>query len=302
MLSEIFNNAVKKLQATLTGRRRQPFEEDYFRDYLYITFADNDTRYKIIEILNRLQLPIPRSKKEFLPSTEGALIFSNYYGVVIRIEQKIPKFKPRISQPNIQRVNDNPWIIKPLGTFDAGNAVIEICPGCHATDDMKITEQLYSDLRSTGINFWDCGSRNVGLLPIKTPSFLQGIPVVIDRSAVSGLTNSVSEIKAALEKIGLPQDPQELLYAPLRAALAEAWPDPEKPAAPDKMQAFWQMCRQYAEEGKCVAGWNEKCRPDDIVKKTAAASAARRFDRKIEAAQKSGTQPLEKPALAFPRK
>lgn len=280
------------------GARPQPQEEtsdpekDYFTKCLRDKFNNGSTTRKIIETLHNLQLPIPKKEKEFLNATEGALIFSTYYGVVIRIEQKQPSFTL-----DIKRVNNNPWVIQPLGTFDAGKAVIEICPGCHTTDDERTSNKLYADLQDTGIRFWDDGARNIGILPFKTPSFPKGVPVVIDRLAVSGLSESLKQIKEALEKIGHPQDPQKQLYAPLRDALKNAWPDLKKDPDPDKMKLFWQMCRQYAEEGKLVAGWTTDRNPKNRKQYTAK-TAATHFDRKIKTAQLAtdSTAPKTTPA------
>ncbi|MCE9506992.1 MAG: hypothetical protein K8R48_01575 [Alphaproteobacteria bacterium] len=224
-----------------------------FLVYLRQTF-DQNTAQKVAESFQKLGLPLPQDEKEFLMGTEGGLVFLNRYGMVIRIENSDSARSPF----KADRINDSPWILQPLASIDAGKAIIELCPGCHFNDNSGDTAYLHDALLKEGHAFWDGGLDNVGLLPVKTPRFPEGIPIVIDRLAVRKLTESIDGVRLALLNIEINDDEireaaeaQERLYAPLRRAFDEGWLDK------GKMPRFWALCRECVQEGKLVAGWNE---------------------------------------------
>ncbi|MFH1157676.1 MAG: hypothetical protein V1721_02145 [Pseudomonadota bacterium] len=237
---------------------------DFVR-YLQDFFMDEATTRAVLDTFQKMGLPAPESMKGVVTGSEGALVFLNRYGVVIRIERKVAKSTPVDISP--VRIDDSAWILKPLASIDSGEVIIEICPGVHPEKDEKKETYLAERLDEQGIYFWDCGIRNIGLVPIeKTARFPEGrIPLVIDRGAVERLSEDIAPVRRSLEvrqemreEAREAEEAQEELYAPLRDAFDAAWPD--KSGLPDalKMKQFWKLCERYVEEGKLVAGWNEE--------------------------------------------
>lgn len=255
--SPAFNGAADRLA-------RSPFAL-----YLASTFEDEATVKGVLDVMDKLGLPLPESHREFMAGTEGALLFLNKYGVVLRIErQQHPDGGGdnfgfyEAGDFSFERIDSNPWVLAPIATLTAGAAIIEICPGCHVEGDINVNKDLQRKLRREGVDFWDDGLRNIGRVPVKTPSFPAGIPVVVDRLAVRELTQKVSPLKKALKDItGITrreekeckeaQTAEENLYRPLQESFAAAWPDRKK------MKDFWALCVQYVANGGLVTGWNE---------------------------------------------
>ena len=98
-----------------------------FVHYLQCKFGDNATACAVLDTFEKMGIPAPESLDGFRNGAEGFLVFLNPYGVVIRIEQK-SDFKESYVTPD--RIDDSPWVLKPLASIDAGNAIIEVCPGC----------------------------------------------------------------------------------------------------------------------------------------------------------------------------
>lgn len=211
-------------------------------------FMDDDTVFAVRARMDELQLPIPERSDEYMKATAGAIIFSNRYGMVVRIE----------CGEESKRQNNNPWVLQPVASFQAGRAVIEICPGVHQADDWKYNTFLVKELKKFNLDFHDEGLRNVGLLPVTSVKFPKGIPVVVDRPAVMLLTQNIAAVRKALSVFGKKsKDPQADLYAPLREAIGAAYQNgTDAPPDKKKMRAFWDLCEKFVEEGKLVAGWN----------------------------------------------
>jgi hypothetical protein len=213
---------------------------------------DSDSLRGVVDVFKKLGLPLPAKHEEFMRGTEGALLFLDRYGVVIRIEPK----NLRICKA--ERMDYNPWIIQPIGSIPLGDFLFEIYPGCAQETDRVMSEHLVDLLKSQKIHFWDTGCRNVGRMPFKTVQFPEGIPVVIDTGAVKRLTKEIEPVAQAMRKALESQtfdaaEAQEKLYGPLREMFAAAWQGGNTDAV--KMQAFWGLCRSAVEEGKLVAGW-----------------------------------------------
>lgn len=263
------------IKDSLNAVFRKKDDSDYFIRYLRTQF-DAETADEVIVMIRKLLLPLPQDGKELLAGREGGLIFSNDYGVVIRIEHREPQL-----MGDLLRVNDNPWVLRPLGSFAAGTAVIEICPGCHSAKSEAQAEQVEEYLKKTGLAYWDCGMHNTGLLPFQTVLFPDGMPIVIDRLAVSKLEAGLKDIKAALAAARLDNDPQETLYKELYTSLLNACPSGSNTPDPQKMKDFWQLCRQKTNEGLLIAGWNED--RDDPFKLKEARRSASTYDQRLKA-------------------
>ena len=202
-----------------------------FADALDAYFPARETQQRILAGFDRLGLPLPKNSTQFMAGTDGILIFTNVYGLVIRIEfaEKNP-------------VRPSQWVLQPLGTFDAGDAVVEICPACRFEDDKKNYHFVKAALKDEGINFWDTGLRNMGRLPVGNAQFPEGIPVVVDRRAVKMLSDDIKPVKLGL---------QGKHFKPLRSAF--------NAAVRSRKQAplFLQKCEEFVAAGKMVAGWND---------------------------------------------
>lgn len=208
---------------------------------------DTETVRQVIHAFQQMGLPAPEKHNEFMHGSEGRMIFLNACGLVIRIEE------------NNSRINDSPWVLQPIASIRAGEAVIEICPGVHFEPDESNRNILSELLLQDSVRFWDPGAKNMGRLPFKTPAFPKGIPVVVDRPSVYKLTEGSKEVREALIRIKTGDkakyneaaEAQQRLYAPLQRLFRECWSEL------GRMERFWKECEKLVQEGKLVAGWNE---------------------------------------------
>jgi hypothetical protein len=243
----------KAMSLTEEFNGSDPYETDFFR-CLSAKF-DRQTAVEAIGYFRKVGLPPPKDSIEFLRGETGVLAFLNEYGLVIRIEASCTKWQTEYPD----RIDDNPWIIKPLASIDAGEAVIEICPGIHQSESKEQNEELRALLDEQNIYFWDYKFSNIGRQPIKTVRFPEGVPVVVDRLATRRLTEGLKPISDALQVLkDEVAEEQRKFYEPLRHAFTEGWTNPKK------MGQFWALCRNYVQEGKLVAGWNER-QPKEAV-------------------------------------
>jgi hypothetical protein len=233
---------------------------------------DRATAVKVIDSFKKMNLPPPQDGKEFLVGAEGCLLFLNKYGLVMRIEIS----DSEDSKLGADRINDSGWIIRPLASLDAGKAIIELIPGSLFEKDEKMKWFLQEQLQNQNINFWDNFTDNIGRLPIRTPLFPEGVPVVIDRLAATRLFRNAEPVREALKAYAQEaMKAQEKLYAPLRRAFDKAWPDARK------MKKFWALCERGVQEGRLVAGWNEAKMGDDF-KSQGAAQAAKHYEFRLK--------------------
>ncbi len=217
--------------------------------YLQSEFKfDDHTIAAIAVTLEMLQLPFPKDAREFIDGGEGILQFSNNRGVAVRIEGAMHTHMP------FTRINDDPMILQPLGSFAAGQAIIEICPATENATDKSLIEYLKESLARRGINFFDRRISGVGLLPVKTQEFPDGTPVIIDRLSVVRKSDVADGLELALADLKLGKDPHDI-YQPLRQALSDAWPAGTSEPIAEKMAAFWVMTEEFTAKGVLVPGW-----------------------------------------------
>ncbi|MFH1157675.1 MAG: hypothetical protein V1721_02140 [Pseudomonadota bacterium] len=234
-------------------------DTDFVR-YLQDRFKDESTTRAVLDVFKKLNLPAPQRDREFLPGLDGALVFLNPYGVVVRIEtaDSKSKFFSRI---------DSPFIIQPLASIKAVKATIEICPGCFLIkkNDEAINTYLREQLRRRKINFWDDETKNIGTLP-EIPEFPgRKFHLVIDRNAVKDLAEKISGVRRLLGLLNRQKKPKEdqeaeevhkKLYGPFQKAFNNAWPDRSGSPDAEKMKKFWELCAR--KQGKTlIAGWND---------------------------------------------
>lgn len=239
-----------------------------FSNYIESRFGAETLR-EISRVFKKLRLPLP--KEEFLGGTEGALIFLNPYGMVLRIEAR----EGEMTRAGIGRVDDSAWVLRPVASISAGKAVIELCPGCKMNGEYKDAMTVHGKLAREGIDFWDLGilgdaTRNIGMMPIKMPGFPKGVPVVVDRLAVARLSAGAADVRRKLTAA----DPQERLYGPIRRLFEKVWLEEVKP---ENITEFWLKCCQAKEQGKLVPGWNEYYGDDD--KSRAASKIAASYEK-----------------------
>ncbi len=200
------------------------------------------TASKVVDALTGMGLPLPETNDEFFTGTDGCMLFLNKYGVVLRVEYA----DNEDSEWPGDRINDSGWVLQPIGTIQAGSALIEVCPGCHFEHGEASARFLEDRLYNQGVNFWDNDRNNIGLLPLKTSTFPDGVPVVIDRLATTRLSRPeqsvIEEWKAQAEEILAAQ---EMLYGPLRKAFAT------------DIQSFWKLCEEGVSSGLLTTGWLE---------------------------------------------
>lgn len=210
------------------------------------------TANNISKMFSMLGLPEP-SEGAFLPANDGGLLFLNDYGVVIRFEHRLNSIK--------KTCFTHPAILQPLAVLETGNTRIEICPGVKLAKGLKPHEMEYivNSLAADGLELTDPNYQtNFGYLPMATPEFPDGIPVLIDREGKSvSLKLDVSGAKGFVGALVKPSSQshdwdansspytlmQEMLYTPLQRAFQKAWP--EGKAYPDtiKLAEFWSKCR-----------------------------------------------------------
>lgn len=245
---------------------------DEFHARLRIKTEDEKTADEVLRLIASLQLPAPKNQHEFLYGNEAIIIFSNIYSVTLRI------FVPG----ERTYMDDNPWVLPSIGRFQAGRAYLEICPGEQGTNNPAYVDILKKNLIETGVELWDnyTGTSNIGLWPLKTPQFPEGIPVVIDKGAVQALSFQMPEVKEkiaeAYDKMGIRREDFESFLKPLKDALSAAVADDFDA---EKMRAFWRLCEEFANDGKLVAGWQQD--RDNPYKLQEVRTAAQAFDKRV---------------------
>jgi hypothetical protein len=204
-----------------------------FAQYLQETF-DVDTAREVLKIFEQIELPAPERTIEFISGREGGLVPLNDYGVSIRI-----------ASPS-DRINDHPFVLRPLASLKAGKAVFEICPATSSSDDWMESRYLQERLRSEGVNFWDEGPGNTGRIPVKTRRFPDGIIAVTNPAAVNKMTAGIKQALTPeeIEEAAEAEEAEQELYGPLCQSFVEAWDGRQG------MQRFWDLCRSYTLEGK----------------------------------------------------
>lgn len=240
-ISDAFDKAAAHPVVAAEQHLRHAFS-DVFRDDLDNTVA------RVVEVLKAMGLPLP-DQRAIVSGAVGTLIPLDQYGVMLRIEQSDRKLAVG------QRVDAHPMVLQPLGQRQlTDGAVLEICAGCRMTDREEYSRLLVEKLPQTGVDFWDDGVTNIGLLPFTTPEYPDGVPVVIDRLAVDKLGDAVAPVKDALAVFGLTEDMQAR-YQPLKDAFDAAWPEGADIPAQAGFAQFKQMCVEFKQRGDLVTGW-----------------------------------------------
>ena len=205
-------------------------------------FGEESAR-KVLEAFDKINLPPPTTGNQFLKSNEGSIVFVNKYGVVVRVEPQNP------AKNYYVRVNDSGCILQPLGSIDAGKAVVEICPGCDVEKDEASIEYMKGLLKDEGLVFSDPQLENLGRLHTDNARHPKGVLLILDRLAVSKMKEDVKLVKNALSEEAKKE--QERFTAPFRKAFNEGLTDRSK------MNEFWALLEKHVAEGKIITGWND---------------------------------------------
>lgn len=215
---------------------------------------------RVMNALKSLKIPLPQNENQFMEGTDGALLFLNAEAVVIRIENK-----ETAMLYDAVRLDDHPLVLQPLAKLDAGAMVIEICAGTKLTGRYADALSIGRALEADGLWFIDQQSENTGLLPVRTPDFPRGVPVVIDRLAVARLDEEISAEKKTLSRQA--KEAQKKLYKPLRTAFRRAHDK-------GRMRDFWMACRVAKIEGVLIDGWNSDVDRDVKARRVPVIAAA----------------------------
>lgn len=232
---------------------------------------------KIIGIFEQLQLPLPQRDEEFMHAHQGAIVFLTRYGLTLRIEnvnKRIQKFK-------------NPFFAAPLKSIQADDFVVEICAGMPyrpmTDEDMSFLKEQFQNASAV---FYDPQRVNAAYTPVKTPSFPNGVPIVIDRGAVVPIGQKPRvKVAVAKEHARLCKEVQEEMdafYGPAIKAFEDAWPSGRGTANAKKMRQAWAMAESFVAQGKLVAGWMDENSRTACVKPGWAYASAKAYDMLLE--------------------
>ena len=226
--------------------------EKYVRKMISKAFPHDleDVATRVCEALEAMGLPFP-ALGAVVPGAMGMLIPLDNHGLMLRIEQSDSHLLTG------KRIDAHPMILQPLGRRNLTDGVVlEICAGCRMTTKEEYSRLLVDKLPLTGVEFWDDGVTNIGLLPFKTEQYPEGVPVVIDRLAVDKLSDDIAPVAQALDAFGLQKDMQAH-YQPLKDAFANAWPENAKMPDAQGFAHFLSLCEEFKARGDLIAGWAE---------------------------------------------
>lgn len=187
-------------------------------------------------------MPIPQSCEYTITAEDGFIVFLDDPACVLR---GIPK--------NKSNTREAPSLISPLLSKSAANINIDLYPGVRTPiDPMKVYQLIFSS-RTHGYNYWDIAPANGGYLPLSTPKYPHGIPIVIDHGAVTEAFLTTYHIRTLLKKHGIlksrqPENPQDALYKELREHFHNAWPDTAKTPDHALLDKAWALCVSKTKE------------------------------------------------------
>jgi len=253
-------------------------ESDFLQD-LKRKFGE-DSAPLVLEAFDKINLPVPTKSNQYLKSNEGSLVFVNKYGVVVRVEPQNP------AKNYYVRVNDSGCILQPIGSIDAGTAVIEICPGCNVEKDEDSIEFMKALLECEGLIFSDPQLENLGRLYTDSTRYPDGILVILDRLAVSTKKENINIVKNKVSEEAKKE--QKRFTAPFRDAFKEGLADKSK------MRRFWELLENYASQGKIKRGWNDNSdffdKIDYLSKTSRAEEVAKYYSRILEKYEKKNAK------------
>jgi len=234
---------------------RDPLMEQPFNVFIERKYKPLDAIF-IKKTVAQLGLPAP-GKNEYMDSDEGAIIFLNDYGIVIRIS----------AQALFDNIQKSHILPKPIGSIGNGRVRVALYPGLYLpnndTAEWRESAILSRMLAWSGIYFWDSGTTNMGFFPYNTLLFSRGLPTTFDNGSVYDPKNSLFKNRfkpgtqiASHKQVGgldktlieaMYKRAQKELYGHLQRSFRLAWPDERRPPDPSKMARFWRVCHRHAQ-------------------------------------------------------
>lgn len=217
-------------------------------------FGD-ETKEQIIEVLERLNIFIPDSTDLFRHGYDGNILLMEDYGIALKIE-------PLVGTKNVykgRRVLD-PDVLQPFFQVRVRNITIDLFPG---TDIVEISDKqrdtIGDKFHGRNINPCDLAKRNIGQLPngelVSIDTHAQYDELLSTGTQIKGIAATKEVIRQRREKF--KGCAQEELYLPLKLAFQSAYESGDK----DQMNAAWELCLKFKEDGLLISGWtklNEK--------------------------------------------
>lgn len=215
------------------------------------------------DAFSRLGLPLP-AQQEYIETADcGHLMFLTDAGCTIRVEYA--SSDASITTPGYIDLNSE-FVLQPLGRLDGPGLSVCVYPGLVSPWDQEDGKDITTDLNRLSatlnrdrVHFFDLDARgdNIGYLPLTSPAWPRGIPVVIDPGSVIRLSKSLHPVKHALYKLrdlitGQTNQPlrQADLYADLRQHFNDAMTGEGK-----TMDHFWAGCIAATKAGRLTADW-----------------------------------------------
>jgi len=257
--------------------------QDKFEDHIGSIFGE-ETKNKILSTLADLNLPLPQMRIEYLQASSGALMVLDDYSCVVRIEMSDAKMDADSQQRGYRlrgRRVEHPLILQPLGMIDAGDATIEICPGTKTSASKEMSDDVKDILAEDGIDYWDDFAQNIGVLPIASEDFPDGVPVVIDRLSVERLGQAPKQIMKDFEETNF----QQKLYKPLYQKFKDAVKMTSQKTRVDRegIKTFWAACAQLKKEYKMIPGWQfYEDRKNLPIKQREAITAGQEYKQRLQ--------------------
>lgn len=208
----------------------------------------------VYRFFDGMQLPQPEDGEFSKTHDKGYLVFLNDSGTVIRFTNKregLWNFSSRV--------------LHPLGSRITGRLRADINPGitCPLTDEQR--EELVEGLGTDKLQFYDPGHYNGGSLPAVTNLLKEGYAVNLDPLAVQDLSSAVTRMKrwlirtfapeAAAATPEAPDDPQAIIYRPLKDIFKAAWQTGTGTPDADLIRKFWDKAREMKASGLLKASW-----------------------------------------------
>lgn len=195
-------------------------------------------RKAVTHFFEAMDMPMPENGEFTRTSDKGFLVFLNDAGCILR----------GTTRKNLRHY-DAQNMLRPLFTRRYEGINISLYPGLRSPISIRDLRKLSSQLTKEGYVFWDFKPDNGGYLPISTPKFPRGIPVLIDPGGVRRFYLSIGYVRDLLRRNGYLKQkqkpsPQDEAYKDLREVFTRAWPESRDLPDPHKLAETWDLCRR----------------------------------------------------------
>ncbi len=241
-------------------------------EYLTKIYGD-EAAAGITTIFNAVNLPVPGPEQFFRTSDNGALVFMKPTATTIRI------------------VHDDQWpqiesarILRPLWTRKSGDLHFSIYPGGKLEKALRVrpdrkhvlNQKLTIPVQFANMDIYDVKNpsqpdtsgwikwimRQEGIdgdIHCRNTVLLPGFPfdyrVIADTDRLQAPNQGISLIGYLMRAFN--GDPQKKLFGPLKKKFDDAWPQHNDDPDTQKFKEALLMCKDYKQQGKLVAGWED---------------------------------------------